>query len=90
MSSPTDNLHDRGRVHRILLAVLTALLIAFTAWCVVLLWRAQELRRDLDQQLEWVDDVRRLRGELDRLPAIPMQGENCREFPWRCRSLRDR
>ncbi len=52
-------------------AVLTALLIAFAVWCVVLLWRSHELRRDLDHHLGWIEDLRQLRGDLDNPPSSP-------------------
>ncbi len=65
---------ERGRTHGllssallrgdVLLAALTCLLVAFSVWCVILLSRSHQLRRDLDYHLEWVEDLRRLRGDL--------------------------
>ena len=69
MSPTVESLRDREKAHRVLFAVLVGLLAAFSVWCGVQLWRAHGLRQDLDRQLGWVDDVRRLRGELDRLPV---------------------
>ncbi|MCP3963567.1 MAG: GGDEF domain-containing protein [bacterium] len=69
MSRDEKDLRRRERNHRILFFALTGLLIAFSVWCVVLLWRTHELRADLDDQLAWIDDVRRLRAELDRSSA---------------------
>ncbi len=54
----------------LLLAVLTCLLVAFSVWCVFLLWRAHELRRDLDHHLGWVEDLRRLRGDLNSFAPV--------------------
>ncbi len=54
----------------LLLAALTTLLVAFSAWCVILLWRSHELRRNLDHHLGWVEDLRRLRGDLDSFDPL--------------------
>lgn len=66
MSRDEKDLRHRERNHRILFFALIGLLIAFAVWCGALLWRTQELRSDLDNQLAWIDDARRLRAELDR------------------------
>ncbi len=58
-----------GAGRKALFAVLTGLLIGFSAWCVVLLWRSYDLRADLDHHLGWIEELRVLRGELDQLPA---------------------
>ncbi len=58
--------NERGRPQKLLFAALTGLLIAFSVWCVILLWRSHELRRDLDHHLGWIEELRRLRGDLDR------------------------
>lgn len=67
MSPRSENAPALERVQKVLFYALAGLLVAFSAWCVTLLWSAHELRRDLDRQLESVEDVRRLRAELDRL-----------------------
>ncbi len=54
-----------GKAHNILFAVLTGLLIGFSVWCVVLLWRSHQLRADLDHHLGWIQDLRVLRDDLD-------------------------
>ncbi len=63
---------------KFMFAGLIGLLIAFSVWCVVLLWRSHELRRDLDQHLGWIEDLRRLRGDLDRPRAGPGPGDPSR------------
>ncbi len=60
---------ERDRRHKLLFATLTGLLVAFSMWCVVLLWRSYELRHDLDHHLGWIEELRRLRGDLDRSAA---------------------
>ncbi len=52
--------------NKFLFTGLTVLLAAFSIWCVVLLWRSYELRRDLGHHLGWIEDLRQLRGDLDR------------------------
>ncbi|MEM7350483.1 MAG: GGDEF domain-containing protein [Acidobacteriota bacterium] len=63
-NNPPD---ERERNARILLVGLSALLVAFAVWCAVLFWRAQSFRHDLDSHLASIEEVHRLRGELDRL-----------------------
>lgn len=53
------------------LIVLTTLLVAFAIWCTVLFLRSHSLRQDLDFQLATVEEIRRLRGELERLRPAP-------------------
>ena len=65
-AAPADR---RERSQRLLFAILSGLLIAFSVWCVALLWRSHQLRRDLDHHLGWIEDLRRLSGELDRAPS---------------------
>ncbi len=66
----------------LLLAALTGLLIAFSVWCVILFWRSHELRSDLDHHLGWIEDLRQLRGDLDRpRPAAPGTGGGDLSYP---------
>ncbi len=58
---------QQRRAHPLLFFALTGLLVAFAVWCLVLLFRSDELRRDLDFHLGWIDEVRRLRADLDRI-----------------------
>lgn len=60
---------EHRRPQKLLFAALTGLLVAFSVWCVILLWRSHELRRDLDRHRGWIEELRRLRGDLDRLPT---------------------
>lgn len=69
--SPQSKTNENKRAYSTGFFVMTALLIAFAAWCAVLFLRAHSLRRDLSSQLAAVDEVRRLRGELDTLRSIP-------------------
>ena len=80
MNRETESLRDRERNQRILLLALTGLLVAFSVWCVVLLWRSYELRHDLKGQLEWIDDARRLRAELDRARSGSSAGSTGRDL----------
>ena len=59
------------KTNKVLFTGLTVLLAAFSVWCVVLLWRSYELRRDLGHHLGWIEDLRRLRGDLDRASLGP-------------------
>ena len=58
---------DRGSTQKLLLAALATLLIAFSVWCVALLWRSYHLRGDLDRHLSWIEELHRLHGELDHV-----------------------
>lgn len=69
MSPPTEPPGLRRSRQRIALAVSSLLLAAFAVWCALLWQRSAELRRDLEVQLGWVEDLRRLRAELDPLRA---------------------
>jgi len=69
--SPQDKTHQRQRAHKTVLIVMVTLLVAFAAWCAFLFWRAHSLRRDLGFQLAAVEEVRRLRGELNTLHSMP-------------------
>ena len=75
MASHEPRSADRRSTHRALIGALTGLLVAFSVWCVVLLLRTHELRSDLGNHLGWLDDVRQIRGDLERLrvyePTIP-------------------
>ncbi len=60
-----DTGERRAWTQRAMFTALTGLLIAFSVWCVFLLWRSHQLRADLGHHLGWIEDLRSLRGDLD-------------------------
>ncbi|MEM8996581.1 MAG: hypothetical protein AAGF23_17480, partial [Acidobacteriota bacterium] len=56
----------RGLAPRVTLAVSATLLLSICAWCLVLLARSVDLRRDLDLRRGWIEEMRQVRLELER------------------------
>ena len=59
----------RDLPHRLLLSTLALLLLAISLWCLLLLFRSFALRQDLDLHQGWIDDMRRVRAELEQPAA---------------------
>lgn len=53
---------------------LAILLLAFVFWSLSLLWQTHDLRGDLEQRLTWLEDIRRLRGELEQWQTKALGG----------------
>ncbi|MEO1369504.1 MAG: diguanylate cyclase, partial [Acidobacteriota bacterium] len=51
---------------RVTLVVSAALLLSICAWCLVLLARSVDLRRDLDLRRGWIEEMRQVRLVLER------------------------
>lgn len=57
----------RDLAHKVLFFSSLALLVIFAAWCILLLIRAQRLNRDLDLRFGWMEEMRTVRVDLERL-----------------------
>lgn len=58
--------HRPRRARRLVVTFLTGVLVAFSAWSVWLLARAQPLRDELDRSFGWLEEVSAARAELER------------------------
>lgn len=74
MPSAPVTARQRRPGHRLLFAVLIALLVGFSAWSLWTLARAQRLRGELDLYLSWIREVRVLRSEI--APSIEIDGKD--------------
>ncbi|MCG8462690.1 MAG: GGDEF domain-containing protein [Holophagales bacterium] len=53
-------------LHRTVLYVLAAILVAISLWSLLTLFRSHALRQELELHQGWIDDMRRVRAELER------------------------
>lgn len=75
MDVQTIERRRRDLAHRILFVALLALLAVFAVWCVTLLFRTQSLQAEIDAHFGWIDDVRQVKHELERLRGGGDAGE---------------
>jgi len=57
----------RDQTHRLVFYTLTTVLVAFSVWCLLLLFRAQRIHHQLELHVSWLHEMRWVRGEIERL-----------------------
>ncbi|MCP4658462.1 MAG: GGDEF domain-containing protein [bacterium] len=67
MSPEATKIRHREKTHRLLFYTLTSVLIAFSVWCLLLLVRAHAIHHDLHLHFSWLQEMRWVRGEIERL-----------------------
>ncbi len=80
MDVPNTQRRQRDLAHRILFAALLVLLAVFAVWCVALLLRAERLQDSIDAHLGWIDEVRAVHRELERLRGGGEVGETAAQL----------